>query len=165
MPLASSRPVRRSLGESRSVGKHSGLSQHPVKGGFVQHLLGRFGNCFYVLMRVVFGAAFAQYGAQKLFGVLGGMGGSNAPAELFSMMGAAGIIEFVGGILIAVGLFTSYAALLSSGLMGFGYFLEHAPKGFWPLTNGGQLAVLFCFAFLYIASQGGRAFCIDRSRR
>lgn len=131
----------------------------------MEHLLGRLGGFFYVLMRLVFGAAFAQHGAQKLFGVLGGVGDSNAPAELFSMMGAAGVIEFVGGILIAVGLFTSYAAFLSSGLMAFAYFLGHADKGVWPLENGGQLAVLFCFAFLYIASQGGRAFCIDRSRR
>jgi len=131
----------------------------------MQHLLGRFGNFFYAVMRLIFGASFAQHGAQKLFGVFGGMGGSNAPAELFSMMGAAGIIEFIGGSLIAVGLFTSYAALLASGLMASAYFLEHAPRGFWPITNDGQLAVLYCVAFLFIASQGGRALCIDRARR
>lgn len=131
----------------------------------MEHFLGRFSNFFYVLMRVIFGASFAQHGAQKLFGALGGMGGSDAPAQLFSMMGAAGIIEFVGGVLIAVGFFTSYAAFISSGLMAVGYFMGHFPKGFWPIMNGGELAVLYCFAFLFIASQGGRALCIDRVRR
>lgn len=131
----------------------------------MEYLLGRFGNFFYALMRIVFGAAFAQHGAQKLFGLLGGMGGTNAPAELFSLMGAAGLIEFVGGVLIAIGFLTSYAAFVASGEMAFAYFMQHAPGGFWPIMNNGELAVLFCFAFLFIASQGGRALCVDRLRR
>lgn len=136
-----------------------------IKGGFVERLLGRFGNFFYVLMRVVFGVAFAQHGAQKLFGVFGGIGGSNAPAELFSQMGAAGLIELVSGALIAIGFLTSYAALLASGQMAFAYFMGHAHRGFWPIINDGELAILFCFAFLYIASQGGKGLSVDRLRR
>lgn len=131
----------------------------------MEHLLARLGPFFYWLMRVVFGLAFAQHGAQKLFGVFGGMGGTNAPAELFSQMGAAGFIELVGGVLIAIGFLTSYAALLASGLMALAYFTAHAHRGLWPIINDGELAVLFCFAFLYIASQGGKALSVDRLRR
>jgi putative oxidoreductase len=67
---------------------------------------------------------------------------------------AAGMIEFFGGLLIALGVFTSIAALIASGEMAVAYFMGHAPHGFWPIRNHGELAVLFCFVFLYIASRG-----------
>ncbi|HKA23035.1 MAG TPA: DoxX family protein [Blastocatellia bacterium] len=110
--------------------------------------LGKYSNFFYALMRIVTGALFACHGAQKLFGVLGGQK-QEAP-----LMIAAGVIEFAGGIMIAVGLLTSIAAFIASGEMAFAYFRQHASKGSWPIVNGGELAVLYCFVFLYIASRG-----------
>ena len=109
----------------------------------------------YVIMRIVVGAAFAQHGAQKLFGSFGGMGGGGASVELLSLMGVAGVIELGGGVLVAAGILTRPAALLCSGLMAAAYFMAHAGRGFWPIENDGELAVLFCFVFLYIAFRGG----------
>lgn len=109
----------------------------------------------YALMRIVVGLAFAQHGAQKLLGLLGGTDGAGATVEMVSLMGVAGVIELGGGLLVAVGLLTRPAAFLASGLMAAAYFLAHAGRGFWPIENGGELAVLFCFVFLYIAFQGG----------
>ena len=114
----------------------------------MQKWLGKYSNFFYALMRIVTGVLFACHGAQKLFGVLGGQK-QEAP-----MMVAAGVIEFVGGIMIAGGLLTSCAAFVASGEMAFAYFKQHAPGGFWPIVNRGELAVLYCFVFLYIASRG-----------
>ena len=87
-------------------------------------------------------------------GVLGGAGGSGNAAPLLSLFGVAGVIELVGGILIAIGLLTRYAAFISSGQMAVAYFTAHASKAFWPIQNGGELAVLYCFLFLYIAASG-----------
>lgn len=110
--------------------------------------LGKYSNFFYALMRIVVGALFACHGAQKLFGALGGQKQS---ALLFVV---GGIIEFFGGLLVAVGLFASYAAFIASGQMAYAFFTQHYPRGFWPIQNGGELAVLYCFVFLYIASRG-----------
>ena len=126
----------------------------------MQKALGRFAPYFYVLLRVVAGLAFAQHGAQKLFGVLGG----NAVA-LTSQRGIAGIIEFVGGIMIALGLFTTPVAFVASGEMAWAYFQAHAPRGFWPIQNGGELAVLYCFIFLYISAVGSGKLSIDSIRK
>lgn len=119
-------------------------------------------NYAYAAMRIVAGAAFAQHGAQKLFGVFGGMGG--APVEWLSLMGLAGAIELCGGVLVAVGLLTRYAAFVSSGLMAAAYFMAHASQGFWPIENRGELAMLFCFLFLYVATRGSGPLSLDRSR-
>ena len=109
----------------------------------------------YVVLRVIAGLLFACHGAQKLFGVFGGVGAPpGATAPLFSLMGLAGIIELVGGLLIAFGILTSLAAFIASGQMAAAYFLAHFPRGFWPIQNGGELAVLNCFLFLYIAAHG-----------
>ena len=109
----------------------------------------------YVLLRIVAGLLFACHGAQKLFGVFGGIGGQpGASVPLFSLMGLAGCIELVGGLLIALGILTSFAAFIASGQMAFAYFMQHFPRGFWPIQNGGELAVLYCFLFLYIAANG-----------
>ena len=118
-------------------------------------ILGRFSEPFYALMRFVFGVLFACHGAQKLFGVLGGQ-----QVELMSKMGVAGVVEFFGGILIAIGLFASWAAFLASGQMAVAYFTVHAPQGFWPIENGGGPAVLYCFAFLYMAAKGAGKFSV-----
>ena len=80
--------------------------------------------------------------------------GAQGTPPLMSQMGIAGIIEFVGGILIAIGLFTSPVAFIASGEMAVAYFQAHAPRGFWPIMNGGELAVLYCFIFLYFAAVG-----------
>jgi putative oxidoreductase len=126
----------------------------------MQKVLGRFSPYIYAVLRIVVGLAFAQHGAQKLFGVLGG----NA-VELMSQRGLAGIIEFVGGIMIALGLFTSPVAFLASGEMAWAYFQAHAPRGFWPMQNGGELAVLYCFIFLYFAAVGSGKLSVDSIRK
>jgi putative oxidoreductase len=109
----------------------------------------------YVLLRIVTGLLFACHGVQKLFGVFGGPGGQpGVSVPLFSLMGLAGCIELVGGLLIALGVLTSWAAFVASGEMAFAYFTQHFPRGFWPIQNDGELAVLYCFLFLYIAANG-----------
>ena len=82
---------------------------------------------------------------------------------MLSLFGLAGIIELVGGLLITVGLMTGYAAFIASGQMAAAYFMAHFPRGFWPIQNGGELAVLYCFVFLYIASRGVGVWSIDRA--
>ena len=115
----------------------------------------KYAPYLYVLLRVVAGLLFACRGAQKLFGVFGGIGGQPGTSmPLFSLMGLAGGIELVGGLLIALGVLTSFVAFIASGEMAFAYFMQHFPRGFWPIQNGGELAVLYCFLFLYIAANG-----------
>ena len=125
----------------------------------MERLLGTYAPYLYALMRIVLGVLFACHGAQKLFGVLGG-----TTVALFSLSGLAGIIECVGGLLVAVGLLTSYAAFIASGEMAVAYFMAHVPHGFWPIQNNGELAVMYCFIFLYIASRGVGAWGIDKAR-
>jgi putative oxidoreductase len=114
----------------------------------------------YAALRIVAGFLFTLHGVQKTFGLLGG-----PEVEPMSRLGAAGFIELVGGVLITVGLFTSPAAFIASGEMAFAYFLAHLPRGPWPIQNGGELPVLFCFIFLYIATRGGGLASIDLLRR
>ena len=115
----------------------------------------------YTLMRIVVGLAFAQHGAQKLLGVFGGAGPGGGSVEFISLMGLAGLIELGGGLLVAIGLMTRITALVCSGQMAAAYFMAHAGRGFWPIENGGELAVLFCFVFLYIAVRGGGPLSFD----
>jgi len=126
----------------------------------MQKALGRFSPYLFALLRIIAGLAFAQHGAQKLFGLLGGQA-----VELTSQRGLAGIIEFVGGIMIAIGLFTSPVAFLASGEMAWAYFQQHAKGGFFPIQNGGELAVLYCFIFLYFAAVGSGKLSIDSIRK
>ena len=127
----------------------------------MERYLGQFSSYLYAVMRLVVGFLFACHGAQKLFGVLGGLGGTGAAAPLFSLMGLAGIIEFFGGLLIMVGWLTGYVAFIASGQMAAAYFMAHYPQSFWPVLNGGEPAVLFCFIFLYMASQGSGIWSMD----
>jgi putative oxidoreductase len=122
--------------------------------------LGRYSEPLYAIMRVVVGLLFACHGAQKLFGVLGGQSQLANPQLL-----TAGIIEFVGGGLIALGLWAGYAAFVASGEMAVVYFTVHAPRGFWPIVNKGELAVLYCFIFLYVASRGSGPLSVDALTR
>jgi putative oxidoreductase len=122
--------------------------------------LGRHAERAYALLRIVAGLLFACHGAQKLFGALGGTAMTSNP-----MMLVAGIIEFGGGLLIAIGLFTSWAAFLASGEMAVAYFMVHAKGGFWPIINKGELAVAYCFLFLYIAARGSGPYSVDAAMR
>lgn len=122
--------------------------------------LGRYSDVVYALMRFVVGAAFSCHGAQKLFGVFGARSAVGDPLML-----TAGVIEFFGGLMIALGLQTGFAAFLSSGLMAVAYFMAHAPRGFLPIVNKGELAVAYCFLFLYMASRGSGRYSLDRVLR
>ena len=110
------------------------------------------------ILRIVTGFLFMQHGGQKMFGF-------PAPQrfefELFSLIGAAGVLEVFGGLLILVGLFTRPIAFLLSGQMAFAYFFAHAPMGFWPIVNGGELAVMYCFVFLFFSVAGGGTWSVD----
>ena len=126
----------------------------------MERVLSRFGGIFYAAMRVVLALIYMAHGLQKVFGMLGGHA-----VPLHSLLGVAGVLELVLGALIALGLFTSWAAFIASGEMAAAYFRAHAPHGQWPIQNGGELAVVLCFAFLYIASQGAGRLSVDAARR
>ena len=121
-------------------------------------ILGAIESPVYAVMRFMVGGLFACHGAQKLFGAFGGHAMLHNPLML-----TAGIIEFGGGLLIAIGLLTSVAAFIASGEMAVAYFLQHARVDFWPIVNKGELAVIYCFIFLYIASHGAGRFAVDKS--
>ena len=114
----------------------------------------------FTLVRVVIGLLFACHGAQKLFGVLGGT------SQLgHTKMMIAGIIEFGGGLLIAFGLFARIAAFIACGEMAVAYFTVHAPHSFWPIINKGELAVAYCFFFLFVVAHGAGPYSLDRLLR
>lgn len=110
------------------------------------------------ILRIVTAFLFMQHGGQK---ILSFPAEARAPFELMSLSGMAGVLELFGGFLLLIGLFTRPVAFLLSGLMAFAYFLVHAPQGFWPLNNHGELAALFSFVFLYIFTAGGGSWSID----
>ena len=111
----------------------------------------------YALMRMVVGFLFLWHGAQKLFGIPTPMP-PGVPAFIIYL---AGPIEFFGGILVMIGLYTRWAAFLACGLMAFAYWMGHGTKALLPLQNQGELAVLYCFVFLFISSQGGGIWSVD----
>jgi putative oxidoreductase len=114
------------------------------------------------VLRIVTGLLFLQHGIAKLLGaphvaMFDGL-------QLFSLMGLAGVLELVGGLLIVLGLFTRPVAFVLSGLMAVAYFMAHAPQGFLPIVNQGELAVMYSFVFLYLSVAGSGAFGIDAVR-
>jgi putative oxidoreductase len=115
------------------------------------------------LLRIVVAFLFIAHGLQKLIGFPAGMPGP--PQGLASLMGVAGLIETAGGAFMLAGLFTRIVAFILSGEMAVAYFTQHAQRGFWPLTNGGELAVLYCFLFLFFAVAGSGAWSLDAFRR
>ena len=123
----------------------------------------RFEEVALALFRVVAGLMFMQHGAQKLFGWLKAPDAPPGTVELFSQMGLAGVLEFFGGLLIVLGLFTRPVAFILSGLMAAAYFMAHAPNGPVPIQNQGELAVLFCFIFLYLSARGGGRYSVDHA--
>lgn len=115
----------------------------------------------YFLLRVVAGFLFSQAGGLILFGWFGGMPDQPSPPPLTSQTGIGGVLEFFGGILIMLGLFTRPVAFILSGMMAVAYWQFHAPLGRWPLQNQGMPAVLFCFIFLYMTVQGAGDWGLD----
>ncbi len=116
------------------------------------------------LLRVTTGALFMQHGVQKLFGLLlsPDRTWNGAPAA-FSQMWFAGVLEVFGGGLIVLGLFTRPVALLLAGEMAIAYFQAHAPRGSWPILNGGESAALFCFIYLYLFAVGAGPYSLDNA--
>lgn len=114
------------------------------------------------LLRIIVGFLYLQHGTAKLFGMphvamFDGI-------QLVSILGLAGLLELVGGLLILVGLFTRQTAFILSGEMAVAYFMAHAPHGFLPMLNQGELAVVYCFVFLYFSVAGAGAYSIDEMR-
>ena len=112
------------------------------------------------VLRIVAAFMYITHGTQKLFGfpVLE----PRPPAELFSLFGVAGVLETFGGLLLLLGLFTRPLAFVLAGEMAVAYFMFHFPKSFWPILNGGENVVLFCFLYLYLAAAGGGEWALDR---
>jgi putative oxidoreductase len=113
------------------------------------------------ILRIMTGLLLLQHGTMKYFNF--------PPSEMFAggldnLMRAAGAIELIGGILIIIGLFTRPAAFICSGFTAAAYFMAHAPQGFFPVLNQGELAVLYCFVFLYFAFAGAGPWSIDAAR-
>lgn len=113
------------------------------------------------ILRIVLGLLYAQHGLFKIFGFPPG----STPAKPYVLMslvpGLAGLLELIGGTLVAIGLFTRVVAFILSGEMAFAYFMAHATRAFYPYSNGGELAVLYCFVFLYLAFAGGGPWSLD----
>ena len=114
----------------------------------------------YALMRIVAGFLFLWHGCQKLFGFPGTLP-EGVPAFIIYV---AGPIEFIGGILVMIGLFTHWAAFICSGQMAAAYWMGHGTKALLPLVNGGELAALYCFVFLFIASRGPGIWSVDAAQ-
>lgn len=117
------------------------------------------------VLRIMVGLLYVQHGLNKVFGFPLG----SAPAKPYVLMslvpGLAGLLELVGGALVAMGLYTRIAAFIVSGEMAAAYFMSHAPRGFFPYSNGGTLAVIYCFVFFYLAFAGPGPWSLDRWRR
>ena len=117
----------------------------------------------YIIFRIIIGLLFMQHGLQKLFGIFGGIGGSGQTVSLLSIMGLAGIIEFMGGLAIAFGFFTRLAAFIAAVEMIIAYFIAHVPKGFVPILNGGELALLYFASFLLLIVNGAGKLSLEKA--
>jgi putative oxidoreductase len=122
------------------------------------------------VLRIIAAFLLMQHGAQKVFGVLvptppPGAPSSHGTFSLFSLQGVAGVLELFGGLLLFVGLFTRPVAFILSGLLAVAYFMAHAPGGFWPILNRGELAALYSFVFLFLSVAGGGEWSLDRLLR
>ena len=113
------------------------------------------------VLRIVTAFLFIQHGSMKLLGIPPSE--AFAGVKLFSLIGFAGALELFGGLLVLLGLFTRPVAFILSGEMAFAYFMAHAPHGLYPMLNHGELAVLYCFVFLYLAVAGGGAWSVDQN--
>lgn len=127
----------------------------------MERFLGRYEPYFYALLRFVSGFMFLLHGTQKLFA----FPPSEHPMPGGTFMTVTGVLELVLGLLIMLGLFAGYAGFLASGMMAIAYFMAHQPKGALPIQNGGELAVLYCFIFFYIAARGSGTLSVDSAMR
>lgn len=120
---------------------------------------------FLSVLRVMSSLLFIAHGTQKLFNFPARPGApdgaASPPIEFFSLIGAAGVLEFVGGVLLLIGLFTRPVAFILSGMMAVAYFIAHHPRTFYPINNGGDAAILFCFIFLFLFFAGGGPLSVD----
>ena len=114
------------------------------------------------VLRIVTALLFMEHGTMKLLGFPAS--GNPGPA-LFSLIGFAGILELVGGLLLVLGLFTRPVAFILSGQMAVAYFMAHAPQSFFPIINRGESAILFCFVFLYLVAAGAGPWSVDAARK
>src|SRR6266508_4599661 len=128
----------------------------------VEKILAGYAPQAYAAMRIIFGLLFFCHGLQKVFGLFGGVKGAAVP--LLSLLGIAGLIELVTGALMVVGFAAGTAAFIASGQMAVAYFAGHFPAGSWPIQNDGELAVLYCFVFLYMATRGSGMWSVDAAR-
>ncbi len=127
----------------------------------MNRVLGKFDAYIYAIFRIVAGAMFAMHGTQKIFN----WPPSEMHPPLSSLPGLAALIELITGVLIVVGLFAGVAAFIASGEMAVAYFMVHAPQGPTPLVNKGELAVLYCFVWLFVAAHGAGVWSIDSMMR
>ena len=125
----------------------------------VQKYAEKYKDYLYLVFRVLVGGIFFIHGAQKLFGWFGG----NKVAALVSLMGVAGVIEFFGGLLIVLGLFTRLAALVSAVQMLVAYFMVHFPGGWNPVVNKGEPALLLFAAFLVLLVYGNQKWSVEKA--
>jgi len=123
----------------------------------MERILGRYSSYIYAILRIVAGFLFVVHGTQKLFGVPA----AKQAMPLDGLMTVAGAIELVAGVMIMIGFFTSIAAFIASGLMAVAYFMVHQPMGALPIQNMGEIAVILCFVFLYIAARGSGVWSVD----
>ena len=124
----------------------------------------RWAPSFLSLLRIMSALLFIAHGTQKLFNFPSRPspdGAASPPIDLFSLIGAAGVLEFVGGAFLLVGLFTRPVAFILSGMMAVAYFIAHHPRTFYPVNNGGDAAILFCFIFLFLFFAGGGPLSVD----
>lgn len=112
------------------------------------------------ILRIVVGLLFMEHGLAKLFG----FPSTTTHPAMFQLLWFAGVIESLGGLLLSLGLFTRTVAFIMSGEMAVAYFMSHHPRNFFPLLNGGDAAILYCFIFFYFFVAGGGAWSLDRMR-
>jgi putative oxidoreductase len=130
----------------------------------MDRILGSFTEPAYALFRMVAGFLFACHGAQKVLGWFGGVDAAGGTAAL-GLMWVAGLIELVGGLLVLTGFQAATAAFLCSGQMAVAYFMAHQARALLPIQNGGELAALYCFVFLFIATRGSGIWSLGGGRR
>ena len=123
--------------------------------------LAKFAPQMLSIVRIVSALIFMEHGMQKHFGFPARVAGAAAP-DLFTLQWFAGAIEIIGGVLLVLGLFTRPVAFILSGEMAIAYFWAHQPRNFYPVLNGGDAAILYCFLFLYMFFAGGGAWSLDR---
>jgi putative oxidoreductase len=117
------------------------------------------------ILRIGAGLLFLEHGVQKLFGALGGFGSPGVTAPMMSRYGAAGWLEFVGGVLIVLGAFTRPVAFILAGEMLVAFYLAHLPRGGWPIQNAGELALLYLVIYVFLAANGAGPISVDHRFR